>query len=115
MKRLRQQWCQAVGQIDPRRLVFVDESGVNTAMTRTRGRAPRGERVPGAVPHGDWKTVTMLGAIRCSGMAAAATAPFSTDTDLFRTFITQTLVPALPCIAATSWCGTGWHRTRPRG
>src|SRR6476661_3449587 len=75
VKKLRRAWCRAAAQIDPCKLVFVDESGVNTAMTRTRGRAPKGQRVHGAVPNGDWKTVTMLGAIRADGIAAAATAP----------------------------------------
>lgn len=110
MKGLRRQWCRAVAHIDPRKLVFVDESGVNTAMTRTCGRAPKGERVHGAVPHGDWKTVTMLGAIRASGMAAAATAPFSTDTDLFRLFVTHALVSALHRGDVVVWDGLAPHK-----
>lgn len=110
MTKLRRAWCGAVAKIDPAKLVFVDESGVNTAMTRTRGRAPRGQRVHGAVPHGDWKTVTLLGAIRCDGMAAAATAPFSTDTDLFRTFVNQALVPALHRGDVVVWDGLAPHK-----
>jgi len=110
VRRLRKQWCQAVACVDPQKLVFVDESGVNTAMTRTRGRARRGQRVLGAVPHGDWKTVTMLGAIRCNGMAAAATAPYSTDTDLFRAFVTQMLVPALHRGDVVVWDGLAPHK-----
>jgi len=110
VKRLRRQWCRAVARIDPRKLVFVDESGVNTAMTRTRGRAHKGQRVHGAVPHGDWKTVTMLGAIRSDGMAAAATAPFSTDTDLFRVFVTEALVPALHRGDVVVWDGLAPHK-----
>jgi transposase len=90
--------------------VFVDESGVNTAMTRTRGRAPKGQRVHGAVPHGDWKTITMLGALRCDGMAAAATAPCSTDTDLFRLFVTHGLVPALHRGDVVVWDNLAPHK-----
>lgn len=110
MKKLRKKWCQEVAGIDATKLVFVDESGVNTAMTRTRGRAPKGERVHGAVPHGDWKTVTMLGAIRLDGVAAAATAPFSTDSELFRVFVNQALVPALRSGDVVVWDGLAPHK-----
>ena len=110
MKGLRRAWCKAVSGIDPHKLVFVDESGVNTAMTRTRGRALKGRRVPGAVPQGGWRTVTMLGAIRYDGMAAAATAPFSTDTDLFRVFVTRALVPALHHGDVVVWDGLAPHK-----
>jgi len=64
-------------------------------MTRTRGRAPRGERVHGSAPHGHWKVTTMIGAIRLSGIAAAMTVDSSTDSDVFRTFVERVLVPAL--------------------
>jgi transposase len=110
VKKLRRAWCRAAAQIDPCKLVFVDESGVNTAMTRTRGRAPKGQRVHGAVPNGDWKTVTMLGAIRADGIAAAATAPFSTDTALFRVFVTEALVPALHRGDVVVWDGLAPHK-----
>jgi transposase len=110
VKKLRREWCQAVGRLDPHKLVFVDESGVNTAMTRTHGRAPAGQRVHGAVPHGDWKTVTMLGALRCDGMVAAATAPFSTDTALFRIFVSDGLVPALHRGDVVVWDNLAPHK-----
>lgn len=110
MKKLRRVWCRAVARIDPRKLVFVDESGVNTAMTRTRGRALRGRRVHGAVPQGGWKTVTLLGAIRADGMAAAATAPCSTDAELFRVFVNQALVPALHRGDVVVWDGLAPHK-----
>lgn len=79
-------------------------------MTRSHGRAPEGERVPGAVPHGNWTTVTMLGAIRCDGMAAAATTPCPTDTDLFRAFVDGALVPALRRGDVVVWDGLAPHR-----
>ena len=49
------------------KLVFIDESAAQTNMTRTRGRAPRGVRVIEKVPHGHWKTTTMISAIRTTG------------------------------------------------
>lgn len=89
------------------KLVFVNESGMNTARTRTAGASrARGQRIHGAVPHGDWKTVTMLAAIRASGMPAAPTALFSADTDMFRLFVTHELVPAR-CTVGMWRCGTG--------
>jgi hypothetical protein len=51
---LRGHYKKRAAAVATRKLVVVDESGINTAMTRTRGRAPRGERVPGAVPQGHW-------------------------------------------------------------
>lgn len=60
------------GMFDPARLMFIDETWTNTAMVRLRGRAARGERLVDYAPHGDWTTVTFVGALRQRGM----TAPF---------------------------------------
>ena len=81
--------------VDPDRLVFLDESGTQTSMTRTRGRAPRGERVVAKVPAGHWKVVTMIGAVRTGGPFAAATVAASTDSDVFRTYVNEVLAPQL--------------------
>jgi hypothetical protein len=48
-------------------VVFIDETGANTQMTRRQGRAWRGQRVVDKVPHGHWKTTTFVGALRVSG------------------------------------------------
>jgi hypothetical protein len=53
--------------IDPACLVFVDESGVTRSMTRRYGRAPKGQRVPGAVPLGYWEVTTLIGALALDG------------------------------------------------
>ncbi len=66
----RQAFRATIATIDPHRLVFVDETGTNTAMTRAYGRAPRGERVVGTVP-GQWTTVTLISALRLSGVGGA--------------------------------------------
>ncbi len=110
MKRLRRAGRREAAKVDPHKLVFVDESGANTAMTRTRGRVARGERVPGAVPHGHWQTLTMLGAIRLGGLAAAATVPSSTDSDVFRAFVEASLVPALHVGDVVVWDNLSPHR-----
>lgn len=65
--RRREAWFDAQPDLDPERLIFVDESGASTKMARLRGRAPRGERCRAAIPHGHWKTTTFVGALRLSG------------------------------------------------
>jgi len=93
--RKRERWRHHQGRIDPRRLVFIDETWAKTNMTRTHGRARRGERLVARVPHGRWKTMTFLAALRCD----AITAPFVLDGpingDWFRAYVEQVLVPTL--------------------
>lgn len=81
--------------VDLQRLVFLDESGSQTSMTRTRGRAPRGQRVVAKVPAGHWKIVTMISAIRTSGPFASASIVGATDSDVFRTYVRDVLAPRL--------------------
>src|SRR6202140_650137 len=70
--RARRRWIREQGMLDPARLVFIDETAANTKMVRLSGRCPRGERLVGRVPHGDWKTITFVAALRHDGL----TAPF---------------------------------------
>ena len=65
--RARANWQQAQTMLDPRRLVFIDETWAKTNMARTRGRAARGERLIAAVPHGHWKTTTLIARRRGNG------------------------------------------------
>jgi hypothetical protein len=60
--RARRRWIREQGLLDTTHLVFIDETSVNTNMTRLYGRAPRGERVIGRVPFSAWKTVTFVAA-----------------------------------------------------
>ena len=66
----REAWFDAQPDLDPERLVFIDETGATTKMARLRGRAPRGERLRSGVPHGHWKTTTFGGGLRLGGMTA---------------------------------------------
>ncbi len=75
--------------------MFLDESGAQTSMTRTRGRGPSGQRVVAKVPAGHWKIVTMISAVRTSGPFAAATIASPTDSDVFRTYVREVLAPQL--------------------
>jgi transposase len=85
---------ERLATVDPAHLVFVDEMGATTALTRTHGRAPIGERVVGAVP-GDWKNVTLIAGLRPVGVVAPFTFAGATDQDAFRTYVHEVLVPAL--------------------
>jgi len=76
-------------------LVFLDESGAKTNMTRLRGRAPRGQRVHASSPHGHWQTTTMISSIRLDGSYACMTIEGATDTEVFRAYVGQVLRPTL--------------------
>ena len=64
MARKRDRWKRHQSRLDPRRLVFIDETWAKTNMTRTHGRARRGERLVAKAPHGRWRTLTFLAALR---------------------------------------------------
>lgn len=81
--------------IDPRNLIFVDESGVNLSMTRLDGRAFRGQRVIGHTLRNSGQNVTLLGAWSLDGLIATMSVEGSTDTAVFHTYVTQILTPQL--------------------
>lgn len=83
--------------VDPKQLVFLDESGAKTGMTRLYGRSPTGERCVDHTPHGHWKTMTMLSAIRLDGVMQEATMVYDgpMNRDTFVAYIEHCLVPAL--------------------
>lgn len=81
--------------LDPKRLVFLDETAANTKMTRRYGRALRGQRVVGKVPHGHWKTTTFLAALRHDGLTAPLVVDGPMNGDIFLGYITQHLAPTL--------------------
>jgi transposase len=76
-------------------LIFIDETWAKTNMTRLRGRAPRGERLWAKVPHGHWKTTTLIGALGVEGIRCATVVDGAVNADLFEAFVTQVLVPEL--------------------
>jgi transposase len=93
--RQRQAWFDGQPELDPERLIFIDESGATTKMARLRGRAPRGERCRAAVPHGHWKTTTFVGALRLSGMTAPMVLDGPMDGPAFLAYVEQVLAPTL--------------------
>src|ERR1700682_4591021 len=66
----RTAWADDQPKLDPDRLVFIDETGTSTKMARLRGRAPRGERLIGKIPHGHWKTTTFVAGLRSTALTA---------------------------------------------
>ena len=91
----RQAWFETQPNLDPERLVFVDETGASTKMTRRRGRAPRGHRCRAPVPHGHWKTTTFVGALRLSGMTAPMVLDGAMHGAAFLAYVEHVLVPTL--------------------
>ena len=95
MAAARAQWKEGQGAFDARRLIFVDETWAKTNMTRLRGRAPVGERLIAKVPHGHWKTTTLIAALGVEGMHCATLADGPVDGDLFTAFVREVLAPQL--------------------
>ena len=75
--------------------MFVDETWASTAMTRSHGRCPRGQRLVAAVPHGHWKTTTFVAALRAGGLVAPTVIDGAVTGDLFVAYVEQQLAPAL--------------------
>ena len=91
----RRAWVEAQPDLDPERLVFIDETSTSTKMARLRGRAVRGQRCRAAVPHGHWKTTTFTGALRLHGMTAPMVLDGPMNRLAFQAYIEQVLVPTL--------------------
>lgn len=92
---LREQWVRELPSLDPEKLVFIDESGAKTNMTRLRGRALHGSRLFAFAPHGHWCTTTMISAIRLNGKTAAMEVEGPSDGPVFREYVRAVLVPSL--------------------
>jgi transposase len=91
----RIEFLDRIRTIPPEKLIFLDESGVTTSMTRLYGRARRGQRVHEATPGGHWKILTILGAMGLGGMVATMTVEAATDSDIFLAYLDQVLCPQL--------------------
>ena len=76
-------------------LVFIDESGAKTNMTRLYGRAKKGQRCYDDAPHGHWNTTTMVSSIRLDGSTACMTLDGTQTTEAYREYVRQILVPQL--------------------
>lgn len=95
VQKLRVEYWTAIGEVKLSDLVFIDETGVNLAMTRRYARAPKGKRAYGKCPYNRGKNVTMIGAMAISGLVASLTFEGWTNTDVFLTYIKEVLTPQL--------------------
>jgi transposase len=81
--------------LDPKTLVFIDETGATTKMARLHGRAPKGHRCIAAIPHGHWLTTTFVAGLRIGGLSAPMLLDGPMDGDAFLAYVEQVLVPEL--------------------
>jgi transposase len=93
--RRRQRWRAWQGGLDPERLVFIDETWIKTNMAPLHGWGPKGKRLRGFAPHGHWRTLTFLGALRHDRLAAPCVFDGPIDGDCFRAYVEQQLVAIL--------------------
>ena len=91
----REAWFEGQLELDPTRIVFIDETAANTKMARLYGRAPRGERCRAPVPHGHWKTTTFTAGLRHDGIAAPRVLDGPMNGEAFLPYVEQALVPEL--------------------
>src|SRR4051812_38430179 len=88
-------WGAERAGIAPARLVFIDETGIDTRMTRPYARAAKGRRATGKVPRGRWERLTVLGALALDGIVASRSVAAATGTAVFLAFTEEVLIPAL--------------------
>jgi transposase len=91
----RAEFHRRILSTDPQRLIFLDESGVTTSMTRLRARSLSGRRIHEPTPGGHWKIMTVLGAMSARGMLASMTIEAATDADIFLAYLDHILCPVL--------------------
>jgi transposase len=95
VRKKRQAWFDSQIDLDPNRLVFIDETWAKTNMTRSHGWAPRGQRLRAGVPHGHWKTTTFVAGLSLRGMIAPFVLDGPINRDAFETYVEKVLVPEL--------------------
>ena len=91
----RAEWLDAMMTLDPTKLVFIDESGFNTKMTRLRGRSARGTPCVGSVPYGHWQNNTFIAELRNDRIVAPLLIPGPIDGDAFVVWVERALAPTL--------------------
>lgn len=110
VQRQRRVFQEKLAAVDPDHLVFVDETGATTALSRAYGRAPEGARVQAAAP-GAWKNVTLITGLRTSGVVAPLALAGATDQTVFQTYVEQVLVPHLQPEDVVVWDNLASHKS----
>jgi len=91
----RQAWFEGQIDLEPERLIFIDETGASTKMARRYGRAPKGERCRASSPHGHWKTTTFVAGLRLSGMTVPCVLDGPMTGAAFLAYVEQMVAPTL--------------------
>src|SRR3569623_2077265 len=110
--RRRAQWAKYQGRVEAERLVFIDETWTRTDMAPLRGWAPRGSRLLAKVPHGRWKTMPFLAALRHDRIDAPWFIEGPIDGVSFRTYVEKVLVPTLQPGDIVVLDNLGSHRSK---
>jgi transposase len=95
VKSKRQAWFNEQPDLEPERLVLLDECGTSTKMARRYGRSKRGQRCRAPIPHGHWKTTTLVAGLSLKGIVAPMTIDGAMNGKMFRAYVEQVLVPEL--------------------
>jgi len=109
---MRRRWRRGQRKLDPRRLVFIDETAISTSMTRRGGRAARGERLVCKVPFGCWQSITVVAALRHDRVTAPMTLNGAMTGESFRSYISSVLGPTLRRGDIVGMDNVPLHRTR---
>jgi transposase len=110
--RRRTRWRQAIGHLDPQRLVFIDETWIKTNMAPIRGWGIKGERLKGFAPDGRWRTLTFLAALRADALTAPCVVDGPINGVVFRAYVEQFLLPVLRPGDIVVLDNLGSHRAR---
>jgi transposase len=110
--RKRARWKAYQGRIDPRRLVFIDETWAKTNMAPLRGWASKGERLRAKAPFGHWNTMTFLAALRHDRIDAPWVFDGPINGEAFRVYVERVLVPTLVCGDIVVMDNLGSHKGR---
>jgi len=108
--RRREQWRKYQDRIDPKRLVFIDETWTKTNMAPLRGWGPRGARVKGKAPFGRWKTLTFIAALRHDRIDAPCLFDGPINGQIFLAYVRDILIPTLSPSDVVIMDNLGSHR-----
>jgi len=111
--RRRAQWKKYQGRLDPKRLVFIDETWAKTNMTPIRGWAPRGQKLVARAPFGKWRTLTFLAALRHDRIDAPCVLDGPINGQSFAAWVEQFLVPTLTPGDIVIMDNLGSHKGQP--
>lgn len=101
-----------MSKLDPTRLVFIDETWIKTNMAPLRGWCERGKRLKDYAPHGHWRTMTFIGALRYDGLSAPCVFDGPINGESFKAYIEQMLLPTLKAGDIVIMDNLGSHKAK---